>query len=240
MRIISPFHDYYDSVQGQGFDDKVVYNRETRSYSNVWFEASRRFRSHTGAEVEAAIEEIKLLPAFHEVRPYLYDKDRHVCSPEGADAGLLCLAGRAYPFWVLPVWEDQPAVTSFEAGFDDLVEQAEKPRRRRRYESQTIDYTPWRDWQADHWGREIDPAIHFRHGSPIVLYIGPHRIIDPCLRDYGFQRKLDPFTVFQEIDMFLGGVMADIAEPPSPQTDKEKVLSHGMDVKRSFRNMPRP
>ena len=53
------------------------------------------------------------------------------------------------------------------------------------------------------------------------------------------QKALDPYTVFQEIDMFLGGVMADVGDPPSPQTDREKIASHGMDVKRSFRNMPR-
>jgi hypothetical protein len=51
-----------------------------------------------------------------------------------------------------------------------------------------------------------------------------------------FMRRMDPHTAFQELSMFVGGVMVrhDKIEPVS---DKLKVLAHGMD-ERSFRKDP--
>lgn len=240
MRIISDFRDYYDSVQSQGFDNKVVYRRATRDYVHQGLDATQHWRTHTGAEAEAVQAEMALLPDFHDLRPRPFAKDGFSWVSSQAEAGMLYLAGRAYPFWRLFAERNGPATTSLEPGFGEHVMQDKKPRRPYRWEGDTTDYTPWEEWLEAHWGREIDPAIHFLHGSPMVLYVGDRRIIDPCLKDHGFQRRLDPFTVFQELDMFLGGVMAEAVDAPSPQTDKEKIASHGMDVKRSFRKMPRP
>lgn len=238
MRIISDFRDYYDGVQGQGFDDKIVYRRTTRAYVHHMLDAHRGWNSHTGAEVEMVQEELRLLPDFHDFRPRPSAIERASWQSSVAQAGMLYLAGRAYPFWRLSESLGR-TVTSFDPEFAALVMQHKKPRRAWKWDSSTTDYTPWAEWLEAHWGREVDPAVHFRHGSPMVLYVGDQRVIDPCLKDHGIQKVLDPFTVFQELDMFLGGVMADTMEPPSPQSDKEKIASHGMDVKRSFRNMPR-
>ena len=66
----------------------------------------------------------------------------------------------------------------------------------------------------------------------------PRIIVDPCLADFNFQRVVDPYTAFQEISMFVGGVLADTRDPPSPMTDKEKVVSHGLDPVYGFRKPP--
>jgi hypothetical protein len=239
MRIISPFRDYYDGVQSQGFDDKIIYERRTRTADVVGVFPGGRWPERTRPDIDRDAAEVALLPDFHRRRPELYEKTPRGCWAEPAMAGLLCLAGRAYPFWQLNADDGRLEVSSLEPGFDEVVEQTERVRRGRWSKDEDIDYTPWRDWLADHWGRPIDPRIHFMHRSPLVLYLDSYRTVDPCLRDFGFQRALDPYTVFQEIDMFLGGVMAEQHDAPSPQTDKEKIASHGMDVKRSFRNMPR-
>lgn len=238
MRIISDFRDYYDSVQGQGFDDKVVYRRETRRFVHPYLSVNNRWQRVNGSEQELVEADVRMLPAFHEVRPRPHTLERNPWISSYAEAGMLYLAGRAYPFWTLTRAEDKSLVHSFEPAFAELVTQDEKPRRTY-FGDRFTAFTPWKDWLADHWGREVDPAVHFRHGSPMVLYYADARIVDPCLREHDFQKALDPYTVFQEIDMFLGGVMADVGDPPSPQTDREKIASHGMDVKRSFRNMPR-
>ena len=71
-----------------------------------------------------------------------------------------------------------------------------------------------------------------------MLFIGEYRIVDPCLKDFHFNKVIDAYTAFQEIDMFLGGVLGDASDPPSPMTDRDKIVSHGMDLKWSFRKPP--
>lgn len=54
----------------------------------------------------------------------------------------------------------------------------------------------------------------------------------------GFARKLDPFTAFQELSMWIGGVLPRPGNPIVEITDeKVKVAKHGMD-KWSFRTPP--
>jgi hypothetical protein len=55
------------------------------------------------------------------------------------------------------------------------------------------------------------------------------------LKAIEFYKVMDPFTVYQEIDMFMSNVMANDDMPMSPMTDLEKVESHGFDKKISFR-----
>jgi hypothetical protein len=244
MRIISNFRDYYDGVQGQGFDDRIIYERRT-------VETDIRAGAHVGdlgpvwerepgwGDTRQPADDLALLPDFYAFRPQLHRRgERYPDHRAAPTPGLLCLAGRAYPIWQTQAIRvlGEESLYSYEPGFADRVGQTE---RRRAWRPETIDFTPWQDWLAAHWGREIDPAIHFRHDSPVVLFLGERRVVDPCLKDLGFQKALDPYTVFQEIDMFLGGVMAQPRDPPSPMSDREKISSHGMDVKRSFRKMPR-
>lgn len=240
MRIISPFRDYYDGVQGQGFDDRIIYERRTeetdiRSGMSVGDHGPRWTREAGWGDTRQPQADQSLLPAFHHHRPRLFTGNGQWSSYQSPCIdGMLYLAGRAFPFWQTP--PRAPALRSFEPTF---VEDARQKLNVSSWEREVIDPTPWQGWLADHWGREIDPAVHFHHRSPIVLYLGERRIVNPCLRDYQFQKALDAYTVFQEVEMFLGGVMAEAREPPSPQSDKERIASHGMDVKRSFRNMPR-
>lgn len=59
---------------------------------------------------------------------------------------------------------------------------------------------------------------------------------NPCLRDLSFQKVFDPFMAFQEISMYLGGVLARPDRPMLTITDDVKAQQHGFD-KHSFRAM---
>ena len=56
----------------------------------------------------------------------------------------------------------------------------------------------------------------------------------PILSGFGIPSILDAHKIFQDIYAFLGW-LKDNPEIPNNQTDKEKVVAHGFDVKRSFR-----
>ncbi len=57
----------------------------------------------------------------------------------------------------------------------------------------------------------------------------------PLLREFGFARIIDPKTLFIEISNFMGW-LNDNPEIPNKQTNKEKIVSHGFDLKKSFRH----
>ena len=80
-----------------------------------------------------------------------------------------------------------------------------------------------KDWEWD--------EIHRCHYEVIVQ-------TNPCLRDLSFQKVFDPFMTFQEISMFLGGVLARPDRPMLTITDEVKAQQHGFD-KHSFRAMKR-
>ena len=62
--------------------------------------------------------------------------------------------------------------------------------------------------------------------------------INPKLKDYHFAKVMDPYTTFQEIQMYVSGVLGVSKDGTEfPATEKEKVAQHGMN-KWSFRRPP--
>jgi hypothetical protein len=60
---------------------------------------------------------------------------------------------------------------------------------------------------------------------------------NPYLRDIGFMRVLDPYTIWQEIDMFMNNQLANEADP-GVVPDKYRWIQRGFDEKISFRTRP--
>lgn len=57
------------------------------------------------------------------------------------------------------------------------------------------------------------------------------------LHSLDFGKIMDPYQVFQEISMWIGGVLPKTEQPMYQLSDKEKIDKHGFD-KWSFRKMP--
>ena len=96
---------------------------------------------------------------------------------------------------------------------------------------------------------EVSPDIFFEYGTPIFScdesrgydrrrlnesYI----LADSNLRELNFQFVMDPFTVFQEIEMFIGGVLGE-AHPPIVQiSDADMKVAKGFGHKYAFKKEP--
>ena len=61
--------------------------------------------------------------------------------------------------------------------------------------------------------------------------------VNPLLKDYEFYKVFDSFQAFQEISMFMGGVLGRGEEKIIEVDDKYKIAQHGFD-KWSFRKEP--
>ena len=62
--------------------------------------------------------------------------------------------------------------------------------------------------------------------------------INPPMRDYQFYRKMDPYTTYQELDMWISGTLAYPQNMMIEVEDKYRIMAHGFDVKYGFRKRP--
>jgi hypothetical protein len=62
--------------------------------------------------------------------------------------------------------------------------------------------------------------------------------INPLLKNYEFYKVFDAFQAFQEISMFMGGVLGRGEKEIVEVQDKYKITQHGFDYKWSFRKEP--
>ena len=84
---------------------------------------------------------------------------------------------------------------------------------------------------------EINNNLFFKYKTPCFVII-PSKwqkledkfIISPTLKNYQFTKVFDPYTAFQEIEMFLGGVLGENKEPST--IDDKSML-----YKKGFNNM---
>lgn len=62
--------------------------------------------------------------------------------------------------------------------------------------------------------------------------------VSPCLDDLGFASAVDPYTAFQEMNMWMSGTLAFPQNFMLEVDDKYKIENHGFDTKYGFRTRP--
>lgn len=208
MLIVSPFHDYYDSIKAYGIDKSVVYCRTKRPlqgkglpdiYSAIHYNYGQpdfygRILGFCGKLYPLVEKDIR----YGAPKQMIYDRKIAVGNEEDA-------------YWgrkrsVVELFDDFPRDHSLLALF-----QAHK-----------VPAFVYGDYLAE-------KELKSRYG---------HLILNPRLQDYGFQRIVPPAQAFQEIYMYISGVLG----VPAPQTvdidDKHKAIEKGHDGPYSFKRPP--
>jgi hypothetical protein len=234
LRIISKYHDYYDTAMGQGIDPSLVYKRDKETV-----EVSENEWSPNSA-IHRLLDEYPWKATYWHHNP---------------DLTLLLFCGKAYPFWyVFPDDGDVGKALCNLLGAEKLIHRAGSlyARRREFKKERGVTVTgdlffPWLNRLEDfletkdgYWGPSFradnvdsyakrvagtpvgnDAHHHWRAPSLLLARAkqnhGPNHyaiVRNPVLKDLDFVKVMDPFTAFQEIAMFLGGVMA--AEDQAP------------------------
>lgn len=94
-----------------------------------------------------------------------------------------------------------------------------------------------RDWMEKWYDRQTKVNVEMR--QPVLCSgddfgMGETKYFIPCLADFGFAAKIEAHKMYERIYAFLGW-LKDNPEPPNTQTDKDKIISHGFDLRSSFR-----
>lgn len=241
MRIISKFHDYYDSCMSYGQDERLIYKRET-------VELPVKLSTYP-----KLAEYYQSIPAGY--RGYLVWSDiRRV---------LIGVAGKLYAGYSVThgprivslshryeyAYTDEQILkklqsSNFHSHHDqsDLLSFYLSKEKKRMGEQDRFTQANVRKFTP------IEAHDLFRQfNTPVFVYLNDRTpgfsvhnnyklIINPCLRDYDFQSLMDPFTAYQEISMYLGGVLGSSQDIPKETDDKIIRDSKGFD-ERSFKQV---
>lgn len=238
MHIIAKNKDYYDGVVGSvGMDKTIVYERETIEITEDK-EMLKEFRhnrnaSWYGHNRENHFTNLNYMSTKLDNKKK-YDDNRFF---------IVGFCGKLYLGWkfsrTVEVWGEngmpcEEIRTDFIYGYDNAKEYLKD------------DY--WRSNIKDDikYVMNYDPINMFRElKSPVFIYDGDRSkprmsdalIINPVLKEWEFYKVVDAFTAFQEISMFLGGVLGIGEKEIVEIEDKYKIGQHGFD-KWSFRREP--
>lgn len=212
MRIVSPFKDYYDIGMGLGYDNSLDY---IRTEKEVFLERiSSKEESLEDRATRKLLRDLPLVPTYFNTL--------------SARTRVIGFCGKFYPVAIFPgevhcySIEEADGCMKGYAARGDRNSLSKMFDRFRKYEN-------------------ID--VFIANKSPIVFLMDSQRkdgnwisVVrwNARLRDYQFYKVMDPYTAYQAIEMFFGN-LASPEKPIPPRTDKEKIESHGMDNKLSFR-----
>ncbi|MEN6367628.1 MAG: hypothetical protein ABFC88_12510 [Thermoguttaceae bacterium] len=222
MRIISKFRDFYDSIQRQGQDRSLIYLREPKEVesNDSPFPFTDVLRTW-GTDI---VERVMIVGFCGRIMPVL----RIGCPRDE----------KVKPIFAYKVEEIDAFVKRH---FKSLSVERYYAAKSRGYWSERWRYTPHRKFveffQAAkahagayaQWFQDQRSPIFLgqrRQGKYIVTY-------NARLEDVEFYRQVDPYTAFQEIQMFLGA-MASPEKPIPKIDDKTMAEAKGFD-KFSFR-----
>jgi hypothetical protein len=227
VRIYSKFHDYYDIGLQYGIDPNCVYQRklvelnddsqDTDDIHRILYGRAKAFPPHWNVS-----------SAFH----------------------LVAFCGKVYL-----VMEFSSTKPIFIYTYDALVKYIESRKDNALYKEILESKKNWFTDKASSIKDIIDAYpiersdridnLHIKYGTPIIQlrmpnasWRGSYRAyLNPLLKAIEFYKAVDPVTAFQELSMYISGVMGGQAPPMVQVSDTIRLEKHGFDKVTSFRNM---
>ncbi len=247
MYIISKKKDYYDGVAGtMGIDKTIVYNRET-----IKIDDSKQFPEFINLKDKSWVElrenPVRNLGYYEINKEY---KKKYI----EYNYFIVGFCGKLYIGWKLYSESKKnqkeflgSTISQIETTIMYDEEQIKSMLKNRRFGFKLTS-----DLLDDiKYIKNLNVLDIFRqYDTPVFIYdndykrtsIGRHShrneeilIINPNLNDYEFYKVFDSFQAFQEISMFIGGVLGNKEKEIVQISDKNKIEQYGFDYKLSFR-----
>ena len=241
MRLISKTHDYYDTIQAYGVDLTSTFVRKERIYANESLEYEKIKKlvepeRHFGSRVQWFIGENRF-----EVDNYL----------------IMFFCGQLIPI-IKYYLRSKDSLTDKYLYYYDTVSigeammkfgtkkqraywfQNKSPRRRYSISERYFQKNISEEFFDVNVRNSVLMDLHHEFESPYFMYDQTERrlIINPSLKNVSFYKIKDPFSAYQDIDMFVGGVLGGKSPKMIEISDKIRKEKHGFD-KWSFRTPPK-
>ncbi len=237
MYIIAKKKDYYDGVVGtMGVDKTLVYERETQEFEGddipVIFERKKGYWGISRTKTP-----------FHQMNYHYIKKEfRNICDEHSYF--IIGFCGKLYIGWKLYRVINSNDEVSTEFTYDnEYIKKILEDKSWDGILSDSIDYV--QSFNALQIFRDLkSPAFVYDSDYGRTYYYKKRNnnhhskfIINPLLKNYEFFKMFDSFQAFQEVSMFMGGVLGKGEKEITEVADKYKITQHGFN-KWSFRKEP--
>lgn len=231
MRIISKFKDYYDIGLNKGVDKTIIYNRVSNCLDVV---PSIRFDKKN----ETQIDEVKISKYLtsikdssrFELRPFYVGFCGKLYLGLRNHKGLNIYSSEDYQKLLTEKYLSNPFINTYKRSFGKYLG----------YEKNLLSHKNV-DQIFDEFGvREIGDELFSEYNTPIfIIYSNFLKInwsfeINPMLKSYDFVKVFNPYSAFQEISMYISGVLGIGEKPIINISDRDMLYKHGFD-KYSFK-----
>lgn len=246
MRIISKFRDFYDGVQRYGSDDQLIYVRDQVEGENpivlepdvasfVTRTAEEKLSvEHKGTSFTLRFTDLGLLFCGK-----FYPKFRAQAEVTGYSSigtTKISIVGQVHA----PNQREAEAL---------LREKLKLPPRKNRF-NQIVDLVPYGFNEVLARTNQMNwLKIHQEYSAPVLAFESKQTYNDgrylrktivlrnPSLKESGFAAEKNAVETYQEISMYLGGVMVTYGRPMCELSDAERIAKQGFD-EWSFRRLP--
>jgi hypothetical protein len=227
MRIISDWHDYYDSVQQHGQDQTVIYERK----QVVYYEKEEK----TWPEL---IRKISKLSNQHRKNSYYssFDLPNSLVGKKesfNVSVGDVIFCGKIYHYVALT---NNVGKTEYAYHLEDIIQICNfhgiDTKRKLRWSMHSLEIKLQKHFEPPTVNREwlIENKV-------ICTKITGDVIINPSLKDIDFFKVKDTYQTYQELDVWISGTLSYPQNTMVTLDDKSMLVKHGFD-KWSFKTLP--
>lgn len=232
MRIISSYHDYYDSAMSEGIDASIIFNRKEELIDTA-AKDTRSFFKQTPIHTTGYAGTDVLHSPWDE-RTYIWNKVTHPTLHRIS----VYFCGKQYRGikLVFPIPDYTIKYFWNEEAFRKELKRIEKQFPYKHITEYFPRKTNSDKGIADYFNLSGEDVSDFmvNNNLSIVLWEREQITINPQLFKIDFAKAIDPFTAFQELSMWVGGTLSQNKEPDEI-SDKYKIEQHGFDPAWSFR-----
>lgn len=251
MRIISKFHDYYDIGLSYGVDPEIVYVRKTEKINIDYTSRSEKTELTKQIDIAKKVFSKFREDGFNCVKPtrrnYSLDHLKLLIN----SFGCICFCGYVYPFIECKINLNRYKKFKYIYLLDDLDNLIENSKNKRIY-NWYYNKTKQRYYEINrkHFkdffnGCEKMPYndlvdLHLYYDSPIFMYERGYDftiIKNPKLDEVEFYQIQDSYTAFQNLSMFMSGILGVKQNETLDVSDKNLKHMKGFD-EGSFRKEP--
>ena len=234
MRILSKFKDYYDSALAFGEDNSVVYRRlestvPLRKLDIDWLKELKKKEPNVSLHTES--NTLRRIHGFEDI----------------SESFIIGFCERLYPCIHLKI-SDSKEVYAY--SYDEVIDFLKKYKLHKTLKDfERDDGWFWNSKKnlIDFFALKSDDFQKFflESKTPVfkIDFQGgkrqnePRVILNPQLSESSFVRVVDPFTAYQELSMYIGGILGIDAPEIAEISDKSQIEKKGFN-ECSFRKMP--
>lgn len=219
MLIVSKFRDYYDASVGYGIDKTIVYERETKTIKSRLFFLDEYIAGDNY---------------------YSNWRDYGSRSDVRYEWRIIGFCGKTYVLLTEFTKISKDSETAEYYYGDECLERVFEGGRDRWHYKETQDFI--QKWQnREYIDFFYDNKVPVFSVEPSSAYRGSVEVVlNPVLSEIKFFRLFNSYSAFQEIQMFISGVIGINTSNTTEIDDKNKIIQHGFDTKWSFRNPDPP